>query len=119
MNSDKPNGAVEKRGSRKYWKKEYVPERNWVLFELAKKFLQAEVLAYHPWPNTATIESLVRRSWTHAWNIVEEARKKTYPGSGRSPNEMGPTKEPDVPSLEMVSTSETLRPEWQSVNILR
>ena len=96
-------GVPEKCASRKYWKKEYVPERNWVVFELAKKFLQAEVLAQQPWPNTATIENLVRQSWDHAWQDGEEARRKVYPGASRSSNEVSLTKEPDMVSLEMVS----------------
>ena len=103
LNSGEMSGVPEKRASRKYWKKEYVPERNWVVFELAKKFLQAEVLAQQPWPNTATIENLVRRSWDHAWQDGEEARRKVYPGAGRSSNEVSLTKEPDMVSLEMVS----------------
>ena len=97
------SGVPEKRASRKYWKKEYVLERNWVVFELAKKFLQAEVLAQQPGPNTATIEILVRQSWDHAWQDGEEERRKVYPGVGRSSNEVSPTKEPDMVSLEMAS----------------
>ena len=59
LNSDGMSGVLEKRASQKYWKKEYVPEHNWVVFELAKNFLQEEVLAQLPWANTATIENLV------------------------------------------------------------
>ena len=92
LNSDTPSRALEKSASRKYWKKEFVPERNRRVHELSKKFLLAEVLAYHPWPNTATIEGMVRRSWGYELKDEEVERKGCYPGSGRTPNEAGPTK---------------------------
>ena len=108
LNSDTPSGALEKSVSRKYWKKEFVPGRNRRVHELSKKFLQAEVLAYHPWPNTATIEGMVRRSWGNALEAEEVERKGCYPGSGRTPNKAGPTKEPDEVSLGIVSACNTM-----------
>ena len=118
MSSDIQGTASEKSGSRKHLKKEFVPEGNRRVHELAKKFLQAEVLAYHPWPNTATIEGMVRRSWNNAWNADEAERKGCYPGSGRTSNEAGPTKEPDNISLGIVSVYRSLL-ECRSANILR
>ena len=103
LNPGGMSGVPEKRASRKYWKKEYVPERNWVVFELAMKFLKAEVLAQLTWLNIATIGNLVRQSWDHAWQDGEQARSRVYPSAGRSSNEVSPMKEPDMVSLEMVS----------------
>lgn len=101
-----------KRVTRKYLKKEHVPRHNEMVTELALKFLQAEVLACQPWPNPATIETLVRRSWANSLKYRDEERKNSYPGSGRLSNEVAPTKEPDEVSSGIVSTSEVV---WRAV----
>ena len=108
LNCHTPSRALEKSASRKYWKKEFVPERNRRVHELSKKFLQADVLAYHPWPNTATIEGMVQRSWVNTLKAKEVERKECYPGSARIPNEAGPTKEPDEVFLGIVSACNTM-----------
>ena len=108
LNCDMPSSTSEKAASRKYWRKEFVPERNRRVHEIAKKFLQAEVLSYNPWPNTVTIEGMVRRCWGNAWKAEEAERKGCYPGSGRAPNEAGPTTEPDKVSLGIVSACNTI-----------
>jgi hypothetical protein len=105
MSSDPPNGGSEKRVSRKHLKKEHVPDRNDSVMELAQKYLHAEVLACNPWPDLATTESLIRRSWTSAWKSRDDAIKSSYPGSGRLPNQEAPTKEPDEVSSGIVSTN--------------
>ena len=58
LSSDTQGGASEKSASRKHWKQEFVPERNRRVQELAKRFLQAYVLAYHPWLSTEAIEGM-------------------------------------------------------------
>lgn len=118
-NSDTPSGAGENCGSRKYLKKSFVPDRNQRVHDLAKKFLQSEVLAYHPWPNTATTEGMVRRSWANARKAEEMERKECYPGSGRTSNETVPTKEPDGVSLGIVSAFVTMQPGWRFADIFR
>ena len=104
QNSEATSGASGKRVSRKYLTREFVPSCNINVFDLAKQLLQAEVLACHPWPNTSTIEVLVRQSWSKAFRIREQERRKVYPGAGHVGNELLPTKEPDEISLEIVST---------------
>jgi len=99
-NSDAATGTPGKPVSRRYLKQEYVPPRNRLVSILAKKLVQAEVLACHPWPNTATIESLVRRCWTKAIRIREGERSEIYAGV----NDQPPTMEPDGIALEIVSS---------------
>ena len=102
VNSDalSASGTPGKPVPRRFLKQEFVPPCNQLVSTMAKKLVQAEVFACHPWPNTSTIESLVRRCWTNAIRIREEERRATYPGANDKP----PTKEPDEISLEIVSS---------------
>jgi len=101
LNSDAPSTGSGKPVPRRFIKQEFVPARNQLVQRLAKKLVQAEVLACHPWPNTSTIEGLVRRCWTNAITIREAERRDTYPGANNKP----PTKEPDEVSMEIVSSN--------------
>ena len=102
QNSDAPSGTPAKPVPRRFMKQEFVPPRNRLVYILAKKLVQAEVLALHPWPNTSTIESLVRRCWTNAIGIREDERSEIYLGANIQP----PTKEPDEIALEIVSSKQ-------------
>lgn len=86
---------------RRFLKQENVPARNQLVYILAKKLVQAEVLACHPWPNTSTIEVLIRRCWANAITIRAEERSEVYVGANYQP----PTKEPDEIALEIVSST--------------
>jgi hypothetical protein len=105
-NSDAPSGASGKRLPRKYLTREFVPRHNLMVFDLTKRFLEAEVLACQPWPNTSAIETLIRRSWSKALQIREEERREVYPGSGHAAKKAPPTKSPDEVTLDIVSMPE-------------
>jgi hypothetical protein len=63
---DVPDGSSDSRRGRKFWNREYIPVHNIMVFDTTKLFLQAEVLACHPWQNTATIENMISRNWIRA-----------------------------------------------------
>jgi hypothetical protein len=103
---DVPDGSSDSRRGRKFWKREYIPVHNIMVFDTTKLFLQAEVLACHPWPNTATIENMISRTWIRAIETRQSERREIYEGSRYASAVKGPTKEPDEISREIVSTSE-------------
>ena len=98
--SDATSVSTETRMSRKQWRREFIPENNIMIFDVAKLYLQAEVLTHHPWPNSATIEALVRRSWTKALDTREEERRQFYNDGTQATR---PTKDPDPVCKEIVS----------------
>ena len=102
LNSHVPSGTPATPVPHRFKKQEFLPPRNCLVYILAKKLVQAEVLALHPWPNTSTIESLVRRCWTNAIRIWEDKRTEIYLGANIKP----PTKEPDEIALEIVSSKQ-------------
>ena len=77
-----------------------------MVFDTTKLFLQAEVLACHPWPNTATIENMISRTWIRAIETRQSERREIYEGSRYASAVKGTTKEPDEIAREIVSTSE-------------
>ena len=103
---DVPDGSSDSRRGRKFWKREYIPVHNIMVFDTTKLFLQAEVLACHPWPNTATIENMISRTWIRAIETRQSERREIYEGSRYASAVKGPTKEPDEIAREIVSTSE-------------
>jgi hypothetical protein len=104
---DVPDGSSDSRRGRKFWKREYIPIHNIIVFDTTKLFLQAEVLACHPWPNTATIENMISRTWIRAIETRQSERREIYEGSRYASAVKGPTKEPDEISKEIVSISES------------
>ena len=103
---DVPDGSSDSRRGRKFWKREYIPVHNIMVFDTTKLFLQAEVLACHPWPNTATIENMISRTWIRAIETRQSERREIYEGSRYASAVKGPTKEPDEIAREIVSSSE-------------
>jgi len=103
---DVPDGSSDSRRGRKFWKREYIPVHNIMVFDTTKLFLQAEVLACHPWPNTATIENMISRTWIRSIETRQSERREIYEGSRYASAVKGPTKEPDEISREIVSKSE-------------
>jgi hypothetical protein len=101
-----PDGSSDSRRGRKFWKREYIPIHNIIVFDTTKLFLQAEVLSCHPWPNTATIENMISRTWIRSIETRQSERQEIYEGSRYASAVKGPTKEPDEISREIVSTSE-------------
>jgi hypothetical protein len=77
-----------------------------MVFDTTKLFLKAEVLACHPWPNTATIENMINCTWIRAIETQQSEWRAIYEGSRYALAVKGPMKEPDVISREIVSTSE-------------
>jgi hypothetical protein len=104
---DMPDGSSETRRGRKFWKREYIPVHNIIVFDITRLYLQAEVLSCHPWPNTATIENMISRTWIRAIQTRETERREIYEGSRYASAEKGSTKEPDEIAREIVSTSES------------
>ena len=104
QNSDAPGGTLAKPVPHRFMKQKFVPPRNRLVYILAKKLVQAEVFAFHPWPNTSTIESIVRRCWTNARRIREEERSEI----SLSANDQPQTREPDEIALEIVSANKPL-----------
>ena len=100
------DGSSDLRRGRKFWKREYIPVHNIMVFDTTKLFLQAEVLACHPWPYTVTIENMISRTWIRAIETRQSERREIYEGSSNASTIKGPTKEPDEISREIVSTSE-------------
>ena len=103
---DVPDGSSDSLRGHKFWKREYIPVHNIMVFDTTKLFLQAEVLACHPWPNTATIENMISRTWIRAIETRQSERREIYEGSRYASAVKGLTKEPDEISREIVSTSE-------------
>ena len=102
QNSDVPSGTLAKPVPRRFMKQEFVPAHNCLVYILAKKLVQAKVFAFHPWPNTSTIESLVWQCWTNAIRIRGEERSEIY----LSVKDQPPTKELDQIALEIVSSEQ-------------
>lgn len=105
-NSDALSGSSGRRLQRKYLTRECVSRHNLMVFDLTKRFLEAEVLACQPWPNTSATETLIRRSWSKVLQIREEERREVYSGSGHAANEVPPTKSPDEVTSDIVSMPE-------------
>ena len=77
-----------------------------MVFNTTELFLQAEVLACHPWPNTATIENMISCTWIRAIETRQSERQELYEGSRYASAVKDSTKEPDEIAGEIVSTSE-------------
>jgi hypothetical protein len=103
---DLPDGFSDSRREHKFWKREYIPVHNIMVFDTTKLFLQAEVFACHPWPNKATIENMIGHTWIRSIENGQSERGEIYEGSRYASAVKGPTKEPDEISREIVSTSE-------------
>jgi hypothetical protein len=84
----------------KQWRREFIPENNIMIFDVPILYLQAEVLTFHPWPNSATIVTLVRRSWTKALDTREEERRQFYNDGTQATHS---TKDPNPVCKEIVS----------------
>jgi hypothetical protein len=100
---DVPDGSSDSRRGRKFWKRDYIPVRNIMVFDTTKLFLQGEVIACHPWPNTATIENMISRTWIRAIETRQSERLEIYEGSRYASAVNGPTKEPFEISREITS----------------
>jgi len=101
--SDSASATSEGKVPRKFWKGEFIPLENILVYDAAKLYFQAEVYIGQPWPSAACIENMIE---TACGLALDQRRweKEEYYGSGdQRPAEQAPSLLPDPISLEMVS----------------
>ena len=57
--SDSASATSEGKLPRKFWKREFIPAENILVYDVAKLFLQAEVYTGQPWPSAADMENMI------------------------------------------------------------
>ena len=72
------SSTTEARLTPKFWKREYIPPQNILVYDVAKLCLQAEVLSFQPWPSASAIENMVDNAWSIARSIRQDERRQYY-----------------------------------------
>jgi len=61
--SDSASATSEGKLLCKFWKREFIPPENILVYDAAKLYLQAEVYAGQPWPSAACMENMIETAW--------------------------------------------------------
>jgi hypothetical protein len=101
--SDSASATSEGKLPRKFWKREFIPPENILVYDAAKLYLQAEVYTGQPWPSAAVTENMVERAWALALDLRKREKEEYYRSGDQRPAEQAPSLLPDAISLEMVS----------------
>ena len=111
--SDSASATSEGKLPRKFWKREFIPPENILVYDAAKLYLQAEVFTGQPWPSAAIMENMVERAWALALDQRRQEKEEYYHSGDQRPAEQAPSLLPDAISLEMVNP---LYLEWKLIN---
>lgn len=101
--SDSASATSEGKLPRKFWKREFIPPENILIYDAAKLYLQAEVYTGQPWPSAAVMENMIERAWSLALDQRKREKEEYYRSGDQRPAEQTPSILPDAISLEMVS----------------
>ena len=83
--SDSTSATSKGKIPRKFWKQEYIPPENSLVYDTAKLHLQAEVSTGQPWPSAAITENMVERAWALALEQRKREKKTTTSQGIRGP----------------------------------
>ncbi|KAG0125068.1 hypothetical protein HOY82DRAFT_617160 [Tuber indicum] len=100
--SDSASATSEGKLPRKFWKREFIPPENILVYDVAKLYLQAEVYTGQPWPSAAVMENMIKRAWALALEKPKRAKEEYYSSGDLRPAEQAPSLLPDAVSLEML-----------------
>ena len=101
--SDCASATSEGKLPRKFWKQEFIPPENILVYDAAKLYLQVEVYAGQPWPSTACMENMIETAWGLALDQRRREKEEYYGSGDQRPAEQAPLPFPDAISIEMVS----------------
>ena len=76
--SDSASATSEGKIPRKFWKREYIPPENSLVYDAAKLYLQAKVCTGQPWPSAAVTENMVERAWALALEQRRREKEEYY-----------------------------------------
>ena len=76
--SDSASATSEGEIPCKFWKREYIPPENCLVYNAAKLYLQAEVCTGQPWPSAAVTENMVERAWALALKRRKHEKEEYY-----------------------------------------
>ena len=102
--SDCASTISEGKLSRKFWKQEFIPPENILVYDAAKVYLQAEVYTGQHWPSTAVIENIVERAWALALDQRKLEKQEYYRLGDQQRTEQSPFPLPDAIPLEILSS---------------
>ena len=100
--SDSASGTSEGKILRKFWKKEFIPPENSLVYDAAPLYLQAEVGTGQPWPSVAVTENRVERAWALTLEQRRREKEEYYRSGDQRPAEQAPSLLPHAVSFEMV-----------------
>ena len=101
--SDSASATSEGKLPCKFWKREFIPPKNILVYDAAKLYLPAEVYAGQPWPSAACMENLIETAWGLALDQRRREKEQYYGSRDQRLAEQAPSLLPDAISLEMVS----------------
>ena len=85
--SDSASATSEGKLPRKFWKREFIPPENILVYDAAKLYLQAEVFTGQPWPSAAVMENMVERAWALALDQRRQEKEEYYHSGDQQPAE--------------------------------
>ena len=100
--SNSASATSEGKIPRKFWKREYIPPENSLVYDAAKLYLQAEVCKGQPWPSAAVTENMVERAWPLALEQRKHEKEEYYRSEDQRSAEQALSLLPDAVSLELV-----------------
>ena len=101
--SDSASATSEGKLPRKFWKREFIPPENILVYDAVKLYLQAEVYAGQPWPSAACMENMIETAWGLALDQRRREKEEYYGSRDQRPAEQAPSLVPDAISLEIIS----------------
>jgi len=101
--SDSASATSEGKLPRKFWKQEFIPAENILVYDAAKLYLQAEVYGGEPCPSAACMENMIETAWALALDPRRREKEECYGSGDQRPVEPAPLLLPAAISLEIVS----------------
>jgi len=83
--SDSASATSEGKLPRMFWKREFIPPENILVYDAAKIYLQAEVYAGQPWPSATCMENMIETAWGLALDQRRREKEEYYDSGNQRP----------------------------------